>query len=555
MKQGRDVVLDVLGSEGVRYIFGNPGTTELSLIDAIMRDDRFEYVLGLQESSVLGMADGYARATNRPSFVNLHASAGLGHAMGALTNAAFMNTPLVVTAGQQDYRHIVDDPWLSGDLVSMAKPFTKWAHEIRTIDEIGTVLRRAFKEANTCPKGPVFISLPFHFMDMPVSADTPAKSCFYNNPVAEGLEILADHLSACSPNDLAIVACDEISSSEALEEVVDIASILGCDVLGAPVHDSVVFPTLNPQWVTMLPPDGSGIRKILKRYSKVFIIGDKGLMGLIYSGLPISKDIELLHLSADSGTIARTYTTTCGVVGDIKASLRNLEPLLKEKIANCSQLRIKALAAKKIEEERVLSDRMKYVFDEVPMQPEVAAYAISQSLPKDAIVVDEAPSVGGFIRKFFQTEKRLQYNFSKGGGLGWGMPAAVGIALSEKDKQTFCIVGDGAAMYSPQVLWTAVNEELPITFIVTNNSEYGVLKNFLRDNYPVEEGEKFIAMDVINPAINFISLAESFGLKANKVSCASEIDKAISVAVKSSKVNLIEIVIAQTDKENKKFGN
>lgn len=546
MKQGRDIIVDVLGSEGVRYIFGNPGTTELSLIDSIMRDERFEYVLALQESSVLGMADGYARATNRPAFVNLHASAGLGHAMGALTNAAYMNTPLVVTAGQQDYRHIMDDPWLSGDLVAMAKPFTKWAHEIRAVDEIGPILRRAFKDANSHPKGPVFLSLPFHFMDMPVSMEAPAKSCVYAVPVAAGLEDLANHLLDCCQDELAIIACDEISSSEALEEVVDIASILGCDVLGSPVHDSVVFPTSHPLWLSMLPPDAAGIRETLMHYKKVFVIGDKGFMGLIYSGVPVPQHIDLLHLSADSGTIARTFETRCGVVGDIKSSLKYLAPLLQARAPDGVQERINLRVSRKLEEEAALRVRMQEGFDQVPMDPEVAAYAITQVLPKDVVVVDEAPTVGSYIRRFFQTDKRLQYNFSKGGGLGWGMPAAVGIALSEKDKHTVCIVGDGAAMYSPQALWTAVSENLSITFIVTNNTEYGVLKNFLRGNYPVEGGEKFIGMDIVKPAINFMSLADSMGLKANKITDANEIRPAIEEAVNSSGVNLIEIVIAPT---------
>ena len=132
MKSGRDIVLDVLRTEGVEYVFGNPGTTELSLIDALLKSGEFKYALALQEASAVGMADGYARATNKPAFLNLHATAGLGHGLGALSNSAYTNVPLVVTAGQQDYRHILDDPWLTGDLVGIAKPLCKWAHEVRT---------------------------------------------------------------------------------------------------------------------------------------------------------------------------------------------------------------------------------------------------------------------------------------------------------------------------------------------------------------------------------------------------------------------------------------
>ncbi|MEQ9462720.1 MAG: thiamine pyrophosphate-binding protein [Haliea sp.] len=539
---GRDIIIEILKTENVRYIFGNPGTTELSLIDRIIRECDLEYVLALQEASALGMADGYARATNRPAFVNLHASAGLGNAMGALTNAAYMHSPLVVTAGQQDYRHIVDDPWLSGDLVGMAKPFTKWAHEIRTVDEIGPVLRRAFKDANTHPKGPVFLSLPFHFMDEPSSSPIPAKSHVYDLPLAVGMDLLADSLLDCGPSEIAVIACDEISRADALTEVVTIVEKLGCDVFGAPVHDSVVFPTSHPLWVSMMSPSAEEIRELLEPYKKVFVIGDRGFMGLIYSGSPIPEHTEILHLSADSSTVAYTYETSGGFVGNIKASLERLDDYLGERVT--AKVRLEERERARREEDQTNIERVQAQMTRKPMHPETAAYYIASSIQDDAIIVEEAPSMGVYLRKYIKTSKRLQYNFSKGGGLGWAMPAAVGIALSERQSKTICIVGDGAAMYSPQAIWTAAHKKLSMTFIVANNSEYGILKNFLRGHYPNQGEERFIGMDISDPAVNFIALAASMGVHAIKIDDPQCIPEAVREANDHSGVSLIEITVA-----------
>src|SRR3954447_23041498 len=164
-ESGREALLEVLRTEGVRHVFGNPGTTELPLVDALAAVDDIQYVLALQEATAVGMADGYAQASGRPAFLNLHTSAGLGNAIGNLTNAQANGTPLVVTAGQQARRHRHHDPLLAGDLVGLAGPVSKWAHEVTTLGELGMVMRRAFHDATTAPSGPVFVSIPMDLLD------------------------------------------------------------------------------------------------------------------------------------------------------------------------------------------------------------------------------------------------------------------------------------------------------------------------------------------------------------------------------------------------------
>src|SRR6201987_5820547 len=164
-RRGADVLLEVLSSEGVEYIFGNPGTTELPLVDALLRTPDLKYVLALQEAAAVAMADGYAQAARRPGFLNLHTAGGLGHGMGNLLNASVSQTPLVVTAGQQDTRHSVTDPLLFGNLVRIAEPAVKWAREVTAVDQLPVLVRRAFHDANAAPTGPVFLSLPMDVME------------------------------------------------------------------------------------------------------------------------------------------------------------------------------------------------------------------------------------------------------------------------------------------------------------------------------------------------------------------------------------------------------
>src|SRR5438105_7510278 len=210
-RTGRDVLLDVLASEGVTHIFGNPGTTELPFMDSLVDHPEFEYVLALQEATVIAMADGYAQTTGRPAFVNVHTMAGLGNAIGNLTNAVANRAPLVVTAGNADRRHLAADPLLSGDLVGLARGTVKWGHEVRHPGELGTILRRAFRDAASAPAGPVFVSIPMDILDQEDEAPVPPVSPVERGAVAGGLEQLVAALTA--PGKLALVAGEEVGAS------------------------------------------------------------------------------------------------------------------------------------------------------------------------------------------------------------------------------------------------------------------------------------------------------------------------------------------------------
>src|SRR3954451_7415276 len=266
MPQARDVFLEVLASEGVAHVFGNPGTTELPFIDALAGQTDIEYVLALQEASAVAMADGYAQVTHRPALLNLHTSAGLGNAIGNLTNARANGTPLVVTAGNADRRHLIADPLLSGDLVGLAQGVSKWGHEVRHPGELGTVLRRAFNDAATAPAGPVFVALPQDLVDQEYDGAVPPKSVVERRTVGTELDRLAELLTAPAPGKLAIVAGEEVGSSGAMDALVVIAERLGAPVFTSPLASVRVFPPAHPLSMGGLAPRADAIRGALTGY-------------------------------------------------------------------------------------------------------------------------------------------------------------------------------------------------------------------------------------------------------------------------------------------------
>ena len=310
MVLGRDVLLEVLRTEGVTHVFGNPGSTELPLIDALAEADDLQYVLGLQEATVVGMADGYAQATGRPAFLNLHTSAGLGNAVGNLTNARANRTPLVVTAGQQDYRHIATDPLLSGPLVELASGAVKWGHEVRTAGELGTIMRRAFQDAAHPPGGPVFASLPMDLLDADAGSGAPPPSTIERASVAGGLEELADLLTGPAVGKVAIVVGDTVAASGAVAATVAIAEALGAPVYGAPLYGRGVFPPLHPLWKGMLNPAAVAIAPVLAAYDRVLPRRGAGV-----HGVPLHAGTRRAARGRAAPPVARRRPGRSGVAG------------------------------------------------------------------------------------------------------------------------------------------------------------------------------------------------------------------------------------------------
>ncbi len=546
MVLGRDVLLEVLRTEGVTHVFGNPGSTELPLIDALAEADDLRYVLGLQEATVVGMADGYAQATGRPAFLNLHTSAGLGNAIGNLTNARANRTPLVVTAGQQDYRHIVTDPLLSGPLVELAAGAVKWGHEVRTAAELGTIVRRAFQDAVSAPGGPVFASLPMDLLDQEAGAAPPA-STIDRDAVAGGLEELAHLLTEPGVGRVAVVLGDAVAAADAVPAAVSLAEALGAPVYGAPLHGRGVFPPLHPLWKGMLTPAAAAIASVLSSYDRVLLIGEQAFVVYPYTpGPALPPDVELLHLSPDAAQVGRAWPVRLGVVGHPRATLEVLLPLVRARAdAEAATAAVAEAAVARAAEVAGLEETALGRYGPAPMDPMAAAHALVRAMPADSLVVDEAITTGVYVRGFHHWTEPGRYFFCTGGGLGWGMPAACGVSLGHRKAPVLCVVGDGSAMYSPQALWTAAAEQLPIVFAVVNNRQYKILKGYLRGmgGASVRTG-RFVGMDLDEPPVDFMALARSMAVEATPVESTADVGDALRAALDAGRPHLLELRIS-----------
>lgn len=535
---GREALLEVLRTEGVRHVFGNPGTTELPLVDALAAVDDIHYVLSLQEATAVGMADGYAQATRRPAFLNLHTSAGLGNAIGNLTNAQANGTPLVVTAGQQDRRHRHHDPLLAGDLVGLARPVSKWAHEINTLDEIGVIMRRAFHDATSPPSGPVFVSIPMDLLEEEGDAHVPAPSRLERGatPAPELLDELAARLSG--GDRVAIVAGDEVAASGAVPALVAVAEALGCSVHGSPLHSNVVFPTTHPLWANALPPSAGAIASALAAYDVVLLVGGRAFMVYPFApGPAVPESVALLHLSPDPHQLGRTWPVELGVVGDPKSALE----ALRTHLGPARDLTTERDARAALDDR--FDGKAREGYDATPMPPASAVHALLRAMPPGTPVVDEAITTGSYVRGYLRADPD-EYYFCRGGGLGWGMPAALGVSLARDRSPVLCVVGDGSAMYSPQALWTAAAQDLPVVFAVVNNRQYLILKNYLRGMKAetVRTG-RYVGMDLDAPPVDFVALARSMGVDASLVTTARDVGDALQAALSSGRPHLLELPI------------
>lgn len=549
-RSGAEVLVEVLASEGVRHVFGNPGTTELPLIDELAAHAEIAYVLALQENTAVAMADGYAQATGRPAFVNLHTGTGLGGGVGNLVNALANRTPLVVTAGQADRRHLVMDPILSGNLVGLAQAVSKWQYEVRRLDELGTVIRRAFLHAASPPAGPVFVSIPTDVLTEAGEVEVPARSTVRAAGAADGLEELAGLLAEFAPEGLAIVAGDGIGAAGALEEAAALAEALGSRVFGTVWYSKLNFPTTHPLWAGMLPLHAEGIRATLSPFRRVFVVGAPAFT--VYGFRPgpaVPPSAELLQLDAEAGRIGRNHPVRLGVVGDVKASLAGLLPLVRPRVDGARAAA--ALQTVRGEREAALDQveaRAVGLHAALPMHPLSAVHALLQALPWDGIVLDEAMTSSFHVRDLYRSGAPGGYYFGAEGGLGWVVPAALGVKLGCPERPVLAIVGDGGAMYTNQALWTAAHYRIPVVVAVLNNRQYAILKKHLIEvGGPSARSGTFIGMDIVEPSVDFAGLARSMGVEAAVVEKASEVSDACRTALESGRPWLLELPVAAPD--------
>ncbi|SFB04925.1 benzoylformate decarboxylase [Rhizobium sp. NFR07] len=539
---------EVLHKEGVQYVFGNPGTTEMPLIHALRHHPDIQYILGLQEASVVAMADGYAQASGKPGFVNLHTAGGLGHAMGALLHSRIARTPMVVTAGQQDTRHSFADPLLYADSVRIAEPAVKWAREVLHPDHVPALVRRALQDAMAPTRGPVFLSLPIDVLNATATVGTGSGSVINRQAVAGGLDALAAALAAAKPGRLVIMAGEEVGSSEASAEVVQLAEVLGAKVHGPSWPGSMPFPATHPLWCGNLPSSAAAMRSQLVEVDAVFVVGENPFISYPYSeGGALPEGCRLFQLTQDAIEAGRTYAAEIACIGHLKASLGQLLKALCHRIAESQRA---AAAVQDIAatargfrlsnlEARFQNERW-----QTPITPFVAAGEALRALGDHVAVVDEAPATMHHVRAFLERASVRRYFFMRSAILGWGLPAAVGVSLGLDRAPVVALLGDGSALFSPQGLWTAAKLKLPVTFVIMNNAEYNIVKRYaVAQGYEKDGNSILPGMEITDPPVDFQALATGFGLQARRATSVDQIEPMIRHAVASGEPSLVEIVI------------
>ena len=544
--RGRDVFMESLLAHGVDAIFGNPGTTENPLLDSLSDYPGLTYYVALQESIAMSAASYYAQAQGSPSVVNLHVAPGLGNAIGMAFGALKANSPVLITAGQQDTRMRLREPLLSYDLVEMAKPVVKWSAEPRTADEMGPILAKAFKIAMTPPRGPVFISLPVDVMSN--NTHIPAilnQGTLTPGPAnAEQITELADRLSRSSSP--AIIAGDDIAVFGGFDSLVTLAEKSGASVFqeGIRVHSN--FPSNHPNYLGRMPFHASAIKTSLEKFDLVLLIGGQFFEEVWFdTDNMIPKDTEVIQIECSAKQLEQNFPVSYGIVADIGTTLNALAEYIES--SDSSDSRNQILIDNQKQAKTAETARLEIQWNDIPMSPARAAREVAKALPDDAIIVDESITNSGEVANAIDIQLPHQFYGGRGGGIGQGIAGAIGIQIAHPTSPVVCLSGDGSAMYSIQALWSAAHHKLPILFIIWANREYRVLKHNLdiyRTRYDSASNKPYPHMDLEHPIVDFVSIAKGHGVDAKKIEDPNEIGPAIAKALSSGSATLLEIVIS-----------
>jgi benzoylformate decarboxylase len=543
---GRSAFLALLKDEGITHLFGNPGTTELPIMHALKEHPDLTYVMAMQESLVVAIADGFSRASGRLVACNVHVAPGLGNAMGSLYNAKFTGTPMILTAGQQEQGHGLTEPVLYDPLVRIAEPLVKWAVEVTRLEDLPRIVRRAAKVAMTPPTGPVFISLPGDILNSDAALELGRSTRVDTRvrPSDESLQALAQRiLKAEHP---VIVVGDEIVKSDALDEAAAFAEALGCPAWQQTAPYGAQFRSESPCFMGSLPRIQPQVRDILTPFDLMIVLGSDPLRMSVYSEVdPLPAGLPMVQIGLVDWDLAKNYPAEIALKADVKETLRALIPALKAAGGAALDTRAKngiaALAPKNWTAKRArLVDQISLKHDSSPIDPDWLALQVVEAMPANAILVDEGLTSSRYISALRPHRDRYGYHGLASGGIGWGLPASVGVSLANPDRPVVCYSGDGSAMYSIQALWTAAHHKLPLTVVIVNNGGYRIIKQRL---LAFHKDDHFVGMDFVDPPVDFSGLARALGLEAIRITKAADLASTLKSAFGRPGAKLIEVMV------------
>jgi benzoylformate decarboxylase len=522
----REASFELFRAHGMTTMFGNPGSTELPMLSGWPED--FTYVLGLQEAVVVGMADGFAQARGSPTLVNLHTAPGVGNAMGAIFNAQANHSPLVITAGQQVRPAITMQANLTNrDATRLVHPLVKWSYEPPRAEDVPHALARATHLATLQPQGPTFVSIPMDDWEAEV-ADDYARAAIERQTsgrAAAGPEVIAElarRLDAAS--NPVLIAGPDLDANGAWDAAVALAERQRLPVFAAPAPGGgrLGFPEGHPNFRGVLPPAIGPVSETLAGRDLILVAGASVFAYYPYIPGPLLPEgAALVAITSDPDEAARAPMGEA-IVADVRLTLERLVDEVAESDRDPGDSLPDPVAGP----------------EEDPITGTAAMHALAAAFPDDGIVVLEAPSATLALRNQLRISRPGSYYFCAGGGLGYGLAAAVGVQLAEPDRPVVCVVGEGSVQYAVTAFWSAVAYDAPVTFLVLRNSEYAILKWFA----DVESVSGAPGLDL--PGLDTAAIATGYGVGSVSVATADELREALGRALASERPELVEVGVA-----------
>jgi len=546
---GGEALALLLADEGVEYVFGIPGATEVPFMELMERHPEFRYVLCLHEQVAVGMAEGYARTSGKVAVLNLHTGTGLAAGLALLSNANQGHVPLVVTVGQQDTRLLAEEPAMSDDLVAIARPFTKWAVEARRAEDLPVLLRRALATAQRAPAGPVMVSIPLDLLGAEAESAPYERGGLFTRtrPDERAVQTAADLLA--SARRLVVIVGDGVTRCGALDEMVRLAELTAARVYHHWMSD-VDFPVRHPLYRGDFDADGDATCDLLARADAVVVVGAPAFQQAIATAAPLCPaDVPVIQIDDDPSEIGKNLPLAAALEGDIRASLAELNEALAARLQAAdgawaalherkAAIKEETQAAATAFERQVASRR-----DAEPISAERLMAELREALPANARVVDDCWSYSAVLRRSIPFTEPGQYQRSRrGGAIGGGLPMALGVKLADPDRPVVCVTGDGSAMWSIQSLWNAAHDDLPVTVVVLSNGAYRQVR-FMRRRMMGESAADALGTSLSPPDIGFTAIAAGLGIPALRVERPDELGGALREALDPGRPFLLDVVV------------
>ncbi|WP_071467628.1 benzoylformate decarboxylase [Polynucleobacter asymbioticus] len=526
MRTVKEITFDLLRKLQVTTVVGNPGSTEETFLKDFPSD--FNYVLALQEASVVAIADGLSQSLRKPVIVNIHTGAGLGNAMGCLLTAYQNKTPLIITAGQQTREMLLNEPLLTNiEAINMPKPWVKWSYEPARPEDVPGAFMRAYATAMQQPQGPVFLSLPLDDWEKLIpEVDVARTVSTRQGPDPDKVKEFAQRITA-SKNPLLIYGSD-IARSQAWSDGIAFAERLNAPVWAAPFAERTPFPEDHPLFQGALTSGIGSLEKQIQGHDLIVVIGAPVFRYYPWiAGQFIPEGSTLLQVSDDPNMTSKAVVGD-SLVSDSKLFLIEALKLIDQREKNNTPQR-----SPMTKEDRTA----------MPLRPHAVLEVLKENSPKEIVLVEECPSIVPLMQDVLRINQPDTFYTFASGGLGWDLPAAVGLALGEevsgRNRPVVTLMGDGSFQYSVQGIYTGVQQKTHVIYVVFQNEEYGILKQFAE----LEQTPNVPGLDL--PGLDIVAQGKAYGAKSLKVETLDELKTAYLEALSFKGTSVIVVPITK----------